>query len=493
MTTSSCNLYRAAQVRALDRAAIDECHIPGALLMARAGRAAFAELRARWPQARGIAVVCGVGNNGGDGFVLAHCAAQAGMTVQVLQVGDAADIKGDACAARAALLAAGVSVSAFTSSGLHAADIIVDALLGIGLGREVAGEWRTAIEAINAAPTPVLALDLPSGLHADTGCVPGVAVQADRTASFLALKQGMFTADGPDHCGSIVLHDLEVPSRLFEHTAPSAVLLSPHNLTKLAVRRRNSHKGDYGRVLAIGGDHGMSGAVRLAAEAAARTGAGLVTIATRMAHAPALSAQRPELLCYGVAQGAELRPLLSAANVCVIGPGLGQSPWAQELFSAALESGLPCVMDADALNLLAAGPVTRQTWVLTPHPGEAARLLGCSPAEVQADRFHAARELQRRYGGVCVLKGAGTLVASTDEPVAVCAAGNPGMASAGMGDVLSGVIAALLAQGLAAGEAARLGVWLHATAGDRAAATAGMRGLLARDLMPQLRALVNSL
>lgn len=490
MISTSCNLYRAAQVRELDRISVEECHIPGSELMARAGQAVFDVLCARWPQARGITVVCGTGNNAGDGFVLARLAAQAGMKANVLQVGDVAQIKGDALDARQALLSSGVDISAFTPAALQAADVIVDALFGTGLDREVEADWRAALEAINAAHKPVLSLDIPSGLHADTGRILGAAVRADVTVSFIALKQGMFTAHGPDCCGSIVLHDLDLPPPVFERISPAAVKLQSSNLPQLGTRLRNTHKGDYGRVLVIGGDHGMPGAVRLAAEAAARVGAGLVSIATRRAHAAVLSTQRPELLCYGVEQSAELRPLLSAAQVIVIGPGLGQSAWARELLSAILETTLPCVVDADALNLLAAQPVARDSWVLTPHPGEAARLLGGGATDIQADRFRAAQELQLRYGGVCVLKGAGTLVASGDGPVGVCTAGNPGMASAGMGDVLSGVIAGLLAQGLALRDAARLGVWLHAEAGD-SAAHAGMRGLLAGDLMPHLRTLVN--
>lgn len=492
MISSSCNLYRAADVREFDRIAIEEFHIPGSELMTRAGRAALDVLRAEWPQARGIAVVCGVGNNGGDGFALARLAAQAGMTVKVLQAGDAAQIKGDALDARQTLLASGMTISPFTSSALQQAEVIVDALFGTGLARDVSGEWRAAIEAINASGRPVLALDIPSGLHADTGRVPGVAVRAEVTVSFIALKQGMFTAHGPDCCGSIVLHDLDVPSQIFARIFASGLILHPSNLPRLAARLRNTHKGDYGRVLVIGGDHGMPGAVRMAAEAAARVGAGLVSIATRSAHAAHISAQRPELLCYGVENANELRPLLSAAGVIVIGPGLGQSPWARQLFSAVLEVSLPCVVDADALNLLAAEPVVREAWVLTPHAGEAARLLACSGAEIQADRFNSVREVQRRYGGVVVLKGAGTLVAAGDEPIGICAGGNPGMASAGMGDVLSGVIAGLIAQGLSLRDAARLGVWLHAEAGDRAAQS-GQRGLLASDLMAHLHTLVNRL
>jgi NAD(P)H-hydrate epimerase len=243
-------------------------------------------------------------------------------------------------------------------------------------------------------------------------------------------------------------------------------------------------------VLIVGGDHGMPGALRLAGEAALRSGAGLVSLATRPAHAAGIPLTRPELMCHGVQQAAQLAPLLKRATVVAVGPGLGTGEWGRGLFGALLDSPLSLVVDADALNLLAREPLRRGNWILTPHPGEAARLLGIEVAEVEKDRFAAVRALSERYGGTVVLKGAGTLIHTEGHPVAVCDRGNPGMASGGMGDVLTGVIAALRAQGLDDAAAAEAGVWVHAAAGDRAAQE-GERGLLAGDLMAALRAELN--
>lgn len=233
----------------------------------------------------------------------------------------------------------------------------------------------------------------------------------------------------------------------------------------------------------------MAGAVRLAGEAAVRTGSGLVSIATRPDHAAVIAAARPELMCHGVGGACDLRPLLQRASIVAIGPGLGQSAWARDLLAAVLQTSLPLVVDADALNLLAQEPVSRHQWVLTPHPGEAARLLAVTLEQIQGDRIHAVTALQQRYGGVSVLKGMGSLVC-TPSSISVCDAGNPGMASGGMGDVLTGIIAGLLAQGLSLDNAACVGVYIHAKAGDRAAQE-GERGLLASDLMPYLRTLLN--
>lgn len=490
MPTLPHSLYRAAQVRELDRIAIEEHGILGATLMARAGASAFSALRAQWPQVRRIVVVCGLGNNAGDGFVLTRLACEAGFEVKALQVGDRKRLRGDALGAHKAMLEAGGATQAFSREPLEDAEIIVDALFGTGLDREVIEEWREAIEAMNQSTVPVLAIDIPSGLHADSGRVWGIAVRAALTISFIGLKQGMFTAEGPDHCGRVLLDALEVPPPIINKIQPSARRLTLDSLPKLAPRARNAHKGKYGHVLVIGGDYGMAGAARLAAEGAARVGAGLISLATRAAHAASASAQRPELLCHGVEHVKDLHHLLQAASVVAIGPGLGRGEWGAQLLSAVLESSLSLVVDADALNLLAIEPTARGNWVLTPHPGEAARLLGWPTAQVQADRFSAIEKLQRRYQGVIVLKGTGSLVLSEAGPVAVCAAGNPGMASGGMGDLLTGVIAGLIAQGLALGDAARLGVCLHAEAGDRAAVE-GERGMLASDLLPHLRRLVN--
>lgn len=254
-------------------------------------------------------------------------------------------------------------------------------------------------------------------------------------------------------------------------------------------REPTDDKGHFGHVLVVGGDFGMSGAVRLAGEAAARTGSGLVSVATRPEHAAIISAAVPELMCHGVEDRQSLLSLLQGATVVAIGPGLGQSQWAQSFFGVLLQSNLPMVADADALNLLAAEPMKKDNWVLTPHPGEAARLLGQTVEEVQSDRVAAAVELQKKYGGVVALKGAGTVVVNGDGVIGICKEGNPGMATGGMGDVLTGVIAGLLAQGVSPGQAARLGVCLHARAGDLAAEE-GQRGMLASDLFPFLRRLL---
>lgn len=269
-------------------------------------------------------------------------------------------------------------------------------------------------------------------------------------------------------------------------TQPHPLVLKPSDLPP---RRADAHKGDFGHVLVIGGNYGMGGAVHLAAEAAARSGVGLTTVATRPEHVSAVITDRPEVMCYGIEDVKELAPLLARATVILLGTGLGQDDWAKALYEAALTSPLPKVIDADGLNLLAQHPVSIPNAILTPHPGEAARLLGCTTATIQQDRFAAAQQLQQRYGGVIVLKGMGTIVQSSND-TAVCTAGNPGMATGGMGDVLGGIIAGLLAQGLPADKAAGIGVLVHALAADQAAAT-GKRGLLASDLFPYLRGLLN--
>lgn len=263
----------------------------------------------------------------------------------------------------------------------------------------------------------------------------------------------------------------------------------------LTPREHDANKGSFGKVLVIGGDHGMPGAVRIAAEGAARVGAGLITVATRPAHIMSTVTMRPELLCYGLESSTGLDDLIDNATVIVLGPGLGKSSWSRELFDKVMQSSLPLLIDADGLNWLAqlAPYVPRANWILTPHPGEAARLLGITVEQVQANRELAAVQLQQKYGGIIVLKGAGTLIAMDKQPLQYCAAGNPGMASAGMGDLLSGIIAGLVAQGQRLWHAALAGVMFHATAGDRAALRLGMRGLLASDLLVELPAIVNGI
>jgi len=484
-------LYQSAQVRALDRVAIEEYGIAGMTLMERAGAAAFRLLQRIWPQARDITVLCGIGNNGGDGYVLARLALEEGFKVHLLQLGDPARLQGDALDRAEAYRAAGGRVHGIEAIP-EKTHLIVDAVFGTGLEREVAGRWRETLEAVNRHQAPVLALDIPSGLHSDSGQVLGMAVHAQATISFIGLKQGMFTGLGPSCCGNVHFDALEVPA-----VAYSTEILSTRRLDwqqqagGLAPRLRSAHKGDFGHVLVVGGAPGFSGAARLAGEAAARSGAGLVSVATHPEHAFSLNTTRPELMCHGINDARELVPLLRRASVVAIGPGLGLSPWALALFDQVLQSDLPLVVDADALNLLATDPLQRRDWVLTPHPGEAARLLGCTAQAIQQDRFQAVERLQQRYGGVVVLKGAGTLIRDDSKrPLAVSSDGNPGMASGGMGDVLTGIIAGLLAQGFGPSDAAEMGVCLHGAAADRAAQQ-GERGLLASDLMSEIRPLLN--
>ena len=491
MNNLPVNLYRVAQVRALDRIAIAEFKLPGATLMERAGAACFAHLLRRWPAARSVGVLCGIGNNGGDGFVIARLAHTAGWQVRVVQVGERDKIHGDALTALQRLEAAGVPVVAWDAMVLPECEVWVDALLGTGLNGEVTGVWRAAIAALNASARPILSVDIPSGLDADTGHMWGDAVRSSTTMTFIGLKQGLFTGAAPDCCGALSFDALDIPAAVMAREPPSATRISRAWIqTCLPRRLRSAHKGHFGHVAIFGGDHGMSGAARLAGEAAARVGAGLVSVATRPEHAALLSIARPELMCQGVTTAADARRVLAQVTVAAIGPGLGQSAWARMLFEQLLDAELPCVIDADALNLLAAEPVRCDHWVLTPHPGEAARLLNTTVAQVQHDRFAAADALQKTYGGVVVLKGEGTLVAAPDSAVYVCDAGNPGMASGGMGDVLTGVIAGLMAQGLSLTDAACAGVYVHAAAADHAA-RGGERGLLASDVLDGLRVNVN--
>ena len=483
-------LYRARDVRELDRLAIEQ-GTSGYELMTRAGAALLRVLRGRWPRARRLTVVCGAGNNGGDGFVVARLAHEAGLAVTVIMPRPPAHLHGEALSAHEALREAGLETQAFSPAIWPAGDVIVDALFGTGLHRDIAGAERETVTCMNAAQVPVIAADIPSGLHADSGRVLGVAVRAHTTVSFIGLKQGLFTGDGPAYCGDIVFDDLGVPASLRNSVSPAALrILDAELIAALPPRPRTAHKGDHGHVLVIGGDRGMAGAARLAAEAALRVGAGRVSLATQPDHAAVTTSVVPEIMCHAVGDAHTLRPLLTRANVVAIGPGLGQSQWGKTLLDAVLDSGLPLVVDADALNLLARDPLVRTRWVLTPHPGEAARLLDCTASEVQADRFAALHALRARYGGVVVLKGAGSLILGDDEVVRVCDAGNPGMASGGMGDVLTGVIAGLAAQGMPLTQSAWLGVHLHARAGDTAA-LGGQRGLVASDLMPALRQWAN--
>lgn len=491
----SDTLHTAEETRALDAAMIAS-GINGITLMKRAARAALEVLLAHWPDPARITVLCGSGNNGGDGYLLAALAQEKNIAVQVWAVGAVDKLLGDAKSAHAYAVRSGVDIAAWHADmALPATGVIVDALLGTGSSGAPRHAYAAAIETINDSGLPILAIDLPSGIDADSGCAEGVAVVADVTVTFVARKRGLYTADAPDFTGAVEFASLGAEALPPAEDIDCELLSLPDLLDTLPPRPRTAHKGLFGHVMVIGGDCGMGGAVLLAAEAATRCGTGLTSAATRPEHVAAVLARRPEIMVAGVTSGQALEPLLAKPSVLVVGPGLGRSAWSEQMLQQATLSGLPLVLDADALNMLAEGRVVREPrrddWVLTPHPAEAARLLGITTADVQRDRFAAVRALQQRYGGVAVLKGAGTLVCGPDGVIGLCNGGNPGMASGGMGDVLAGIIGSLLAQDLDPTTAASLGVCLHAEAADYAATEQGERGLLASDLIAHLQGLVN--
>ena len=488
--THNAPVYRTAEIRAIESATAAALPQPG--LMARAGLAA-AEIARSVAASGRVLVVAGPGNNGGDAFVVALHLKAWFYKVDVVFAGNAIKLPPDAKAAHAAWLdCGGTTLPSIPKNG--AWDLVIDGLFGIGLQRDISGETAALINTINAFGVPVLALDLPSGLDSDGGCMRGPTIKAAHTVTFIALKPGLLTGDGPDCCGQIHVCDLGVDVESIKaangHVTGEDILRAA-----LPPRRANSHKGSYGSVGVLGGAAGMVGAALLAGRAALYLGAGRVYVGLLDAQAPGVDTSQPELMLRAAADIAGIDHLNSLA----IGPGLGQSDAARELLRAALKTKLPLVIDADALNLLAADSALQATLfnrsgdnILTPHPAEAARLLGYSTSTIQSDRVASACEIARRYKSHVVLKGAGSVCASPEGLWFINTSGNPGMASAGMGDVLSGIIAALLAQGASASNALLAGVYLHgAAADDLVAAGAGPIGLTAGEVSLAARRRIN--
>lgn len=497
MDSLPSTLYTAEQTRLLDQTAIRE-GTPGFTLMQRAGQSVFSELKRRWPEVKTITVLCGGGNNGGDGFVVAALAQEQGFDVQALYVGDvefASKLHGEARDAWLYASGAGIHFQAFRSNNEILGDVIVDALLGTGLSGEVRDEFSIAINTINSHPSPVLSIDIPSGLCADSGKVLGSAVKADATVTFIGLKQGLFMYQAVDYTGEILFDGLLVEDSVYDQVPVSAFRLNRDDVSEcLPKRDRASHKGHYGHLLVIGGDSGMGGAAIMAAEAAVRCGAGKVTLATRPEHINAALARCPEVMVKGIESGHDVKHLLEQVDAVVFGPGLGQKAWADHLLHAVWDADLPTVVDADGINMLVKKEkleeLNRAHWILTPHPGEASRLLNIRTDELQRSRMQKVQSLQSVTGGTVVLKGAGTLVSDGDVTY-LCTAGNPGMASGGMGDVLSGITGALLAQGLSPVDAARVAVYAHSSAADFCAEREGEIGLKATDLIDCMRRILN--
>ncbi len=461
--------------------------------MTRAGQFVFDCIQQGFPTAKHLAIFCGSGNNGGDGYVVAGLAKQSGLDLVVYAAKP--PLTDDAKKAHDFALEQGCQIfdlepDTELSNELTSTDLIVDALLGTGVDRPITGFLLELVSTINSTSVPVVCCDVPTGLNSDTGCVMGCCVRADTTTTFIALKAGMFTADGKEFCGQIKFTDLDIESSAYKSRKTAARLLTQTSLKPMLIERHeNAHKGTTGYVGVIGGAPGMIGAVLMAGKAAYRTGAGRVKVITHEQHASQLALNYPELLTQSTHNESQLEQFQALA----LGPGLGQTQWARSLYSQVMQSELPLVIDADGLNLLAQEKQKRQNWILTPHPGEAARLLACSGSDVQANRYAAAKAIVDQYGGICVLKGSGTLIASEQWSIRVCSAGNSGQATAGMGDVLTGCIVGLMAQGYGLFEAACLGVWLHASAADKLAAKRGKIGMIATDLFDQIQVIHNQL
>lgn len=480
------SLYTPEQVARLDSVAINQYGIPGFTLMRRAARFTFETLVEHYPEIKKLLVVCGAGNNAGDGYVLARIARQNNIEVSVCSLIDYTKLTGDAAAACQQWLEVG-SIESFNKVLIDNTELIVDAILGSGLKRDVTGEFANAIYCINTSNKPVLSIDIPSGINGETGQVAGVAIRADISVSFIGLKQGMFTSQGKAHSGKIYFNDLGVSEDILHTETPSAELLLSLEYLQKPAREINSYKNQFGHVLIAGGNTGMPGAVILTAKAALRTGAGMVSVVTLPMHVSAVAAAIPEVMVYGTSNGLIPAQLVDRVSHCVIGPGLGTNGWAQRLFHEVMRLSKPSVIDADALNLLANSPVTISfDHVITPHPGEAARLLSVDTQSIENNRFESVIRLAENDTCVAVLKGAGTLLSYREE-IAVCPYGNPAMATAGMGDVLSGVIAALMAQGMSPLDAASHGVCMHGYAADQQAMN--QTTLIASDVIDRLRML----
>ncbi len=474
----------------LERNAADSLGLTLYELMQRAGQASYELARQLWPQAQHWLILCGHGNNGGDGYVVARLAQAAGFSVTLLACEGSKALPEEAQQAREAWLAAGGVIHAADAIWPEQVDVIIDALLGTGLNRAPAAPYNRLITLANAHAAPVLAIDMPSGLIAATGIAPGETMVADHTLSMIALKPGQLTGKARDYVGRLHHDDLGLSAFLAGERAPITRYDAQDLSRWLKPRRATSHKGDNGRLAVIGGDSGTAGAIRMTGEAALRTGAGLVRVLTHEDNIAPILTARPELMVDALNEE-RLDQALEWADVIAVGPGLGQRDWARKALKKIAISEKPMLWDADALNLLAINPDNRQNRIITPHPGEAARLLGVKTSEIESDRIAAAQALAKRYGGVVVLKGAGTIIASAAGELAIADVGNAGMASGGMGDVLSGIIAALLGQKLTLFEAACAGCVAHGATADAVARQRGTRGMLATDLFELLWQFVN--
>ena len=467
-------------------------------LMEKAGQSAFRHLHSEYAMLSHILVICGKGNNGGDGFVIARLAAERGIQVTLYLCAEKNQLKGHAKTMYDRLGKNNLNIieqneRPLTNEflGENQYQLIVDALFGIGFSGQLPESLEQLITVVNEHDVPILSIDVPSGLEASTGHVISRAIIAQQTVTFIAVKQGLLTGQSANHVGELYLADLSLGQCFQQNVTTDFSVQGQHSQPNMPSRNAACHKGNIGLLLTFGGNQGMPGAIRLASEAALRTGAALVSVYCHRENHQMVVHGRPELmLASAVDMPLDEHPHFKKAKVLLCGPGLGQNQWAKDLFTLVVNSSKPCVLDADALSLLATTNKKRNDWVLTPHAGEAAKLLSCTIAEVERNRFSAVKKIVEKYGGICVLKGAGSLIANGENNW-INTSGNSGMATAGMGDVLSGIIAALLMQLAKPIDAVRLAVQLHGQAADIIKDRQGEVGMLASDLLSELPYLLN--
>lgn len=505
--------YEAKQVQENESKIAKEAHLSMYQLMEKAGASLFSWLSAHYEHTQPLLIVCGKGNNGGDGYILARLALEAKFSVHIMVVASESDIKGDARKALKKLQGNHCSSTNDKNSSLTFLDsdkntvnffqklkcflssekspLVVDALFGIGFKGKLDRELHGIVEAINTANLPILSVDIPSGMIADTGVASPIAIKAMVTITFIAMKKGLLTGKAANYVGQLFLSDLGLGQYFQSSVLSDTLVQNAHNLPTLKARDPASHKGHIGHAVCVGGNAGFPGAIRLSGESALRSGASLVSIVCHKKSASLIFRDRPEfMLLPNEAHDAEAINAFEKAKVIILGPGLGKDTWAHDWFTNVMRYQSRQVIDADALRLLSQTEYKNNHWVLTPHPGEAASLLNCDIESIETNRFSAVKSIAQKYGGVCVLKGAGTLI-SDGKYIWVNTTGNAGMASGGMGDVLSGLIGALMMQMSDNLQATRLAVYIHGHAADILAKKEGMNGMLASDLLPVIRQLLN--
>jgi hydroxyethylthiazole kinase-like uncharacterized protein yjeF len=502
---SSVALYSTQQITEIEQSYANNISGSTFPLMQRAGRAAFNLLQRKWPEAKKILIVTGKGNNAGDGFVLARLAVESRFKVTLCALVEPLETSGDALTAWHEIPHRAIHLLPVNQLRFSEFDLIVDAMLGTGIKGPLREPFHSVIKHINGNKVPVLALDIPTGVEADTGFVNSEAVKATSTITFVGHKRGMYTGDAALYRGQVWLDSLQIPETIFDqHTFHLSSQNWHSTMHKLKPRSVVAHKGNFGHTIIIGGAEGMAGAAVLASTSAAKSGSGLTSAWTGENAAAALNHITPEVMAKATEVSdieEQLNQIAEKEVTLVVGPGLGKNDWAQHWVDSISARPRLCeanqIWDADALNLLAEldsrhPNLYNSHRILTPHPGEAARLLNTTVDNIARDRFAAAHSIATRYGGVCILKGAGTIISDEKGFQVVCAVGNPGMASGGMGDVLAGLVGGLLAQKYSLMDAAVLAVSIHGEAADRAAGPKmRYRGLLAKDLLNHFAALLN--